>query len=97
MSSYNKIGAVQKSIAIMKFMAREVQPVSPTEIANAVEIPFHTVMCHLSTLEEGGFVKRVYERYELGIYLATIRASLKRSRELTKASADKDLDLINNC
>ena len=63
MKSYTKIGAVQKSIEIMKFMAREVQPVSPTEISNAVGIPFHTVMSHLATLEDDGLVQKVYERY----------------------------------
>lgn len=94
MKSYTKIGAVQKSIEIMKFMAREVQPVSPTEISNAVGIPFHTVMSHLATLEDDGLVQKVYERYEIGIFWGVFWNSIKASRESILNSARNDLEKI---
>ncbi len=94
MTSYTKIGAVQKSIEIMKFMASEVQPVSPTEISNAVGMRFHTVMSHLATLEEGGLVQRRYERYELGIFWGVTWESIKQSRVSMRDSANNDLAKI---
>ncbi|WP_035238102.1 helix-turn-helix domain-containing protein [Desulfobacter vibrioformis] len=94
MTSYRKLAAVEKTIAILKFMAQEVQPVSATEIANAVGEPFGTVMCHLATLEEGGLVRKVYERYELGIYWGVIWESIKQSRMSMRNLANNDLEKI---
>ena len=64
MSTYKRIKSVELTIAILKFMAQEIQPVSGKEIAEALNEPHGTIMCHLATLEEGGFVRKVYDRYE---------------------------------
>jgi len=86
---------IKKGTESLKFMANEIQPVSGKEISEALKEPHGTIMCHLVTLEEGGFVRKVYERYELGLYLATIRTSVKRSRELMIDRASRDLGQIN--
>jgi DNA-binding IclR family transcriptional regulator len=94
MKSYTKIGAVEKAIEIIKFMAQEIQPVSPTEISNAVGMKFGTVMSHLATLEAGGLVQKRYERYELGVYLGVVWESIKQSRTSMRNFAHNDLEKI---
>lgn len=94
MKSYRRIKSVELTMAILKFMAQEVQPVSGKEIAGALNEPHGTIMCHLVTLEEGGFVKRVYDRYEIGVYLGVLWASIRASREAMAESAERDLHKI---
>ena len=94
MKSYRRIKSVELTISILKFMAQEIQPVSGKEISQAIGEPHGTIMCHLVTLEEGGFVKRVYERYEIGVYLGVLWASIKASREAMADSSNSDLKKI---
>jgi len=94
MASYRRIKSVELTIAILKFMGQEVQPVSGNEIAKALGEPHGTIMCHLVTLEDGGFVKRVYDRYEIGIYFGTLWTSLKISRQARANDAQMDLKQI---
>jgi len=94
MKSYKKIKSVELTIAILKFMGQEVQPVSVNEIEQALGEPAATLRCHLVTLEKGGFVKQVYDRYEIGIYFGTLWASIKASREARINDAGNDLAKI---
>lgn len=94
MTTYRRIKSVQLTIRIMKFLARNIEPIAGNVIATGLNEPVGTIMCHLSTLEDDGFVKRTGEHYSLGVYLATIRTSVRRSRELAIEQAQSDLDLI---
>lgn len=94
MTSYKRIDAAKTTIDILKFMAQEVRPVSGKEIAQALGKPHGTVMCYLVTLEDGGFVKRVYDRYEIGVYLGVVWESIRLSRESRINAAQRDLGRI---
>ncbi len=92
MKSYKRIEAVRKAGEILKFLANEKEPVSGQEIARAVNIPVGTVMCHMITLEELGFVVSVGERFNLGMALALIWARVKSSLEVEKERIEKNLN-----
>lgn len=94
MKSYRRIKSVELTISILKFMAQEVQPVAGQEIAQALGEPASTIKCHLVTLEDGGFVKQVYDRYEIGIYFGTLWESIRASREARINEAEADLEKI---
>lgn len=94
MKSYRKIKSVELTIAILKFMGQEIQPVSGQEIATALGEAHGTVMCHLVTLEEGGFLRKVYDRYEIGLYLGVLWTSIKASRDARVNDAKSDLKKI---
>ncbi len=79
---------------ILKFLARQIKPVTSSEVAKALSLPISTVMCHLVTLEDGGFVERTEESFTIGIYMAVMWVSVRTSRENTIKKAQKDLDLI---
>jgi len=89
--SYKRIEAVSKTIAILKYLGNCKEPVSGVEIGKALGIAEGTVMCHLATLEDGGFVVSVGDRWMLGTALALIWARVKSSLEADKDRIEKDL------
>ena len=92
--SYRRIKSVQLTMDVIKFIARQEKPVTGNVIAKGLGASVETVMCHLTTLEEGGFVQEDSGQYSLGVYMAVIRQSVKRRLESTIEQAQKDLDLI---
>ncbi len=96
MKTYKRIEAVRKAGEILKFLANEKEPVSGQEIARAVNIPAGTVMCHMITLEELGFVVSVGERFNLGMALALMWARVKSTLEGEKERVEKDLNSLEN-
>ncbi len=95
MATYRRIKSVQLTMDIMKYLAGQAEPVPARAIAKGVGAPVETVMCHLATLEDGQFVERYGESFQLGVFIAAIRESVKKSLELTLKRAQKDLNIIN--
>jgi DNA-binding IclR family transcriptional regulator len=95
MSSYKRIEAVSKTIQILEFLATQGEPATGPEIAGSVEIALGTVMCHLVTLEEAGFVQQVGGAYRLGMKLAIYWARVKSNIEGEIARKRQDLDSIS--
>lgn len=95
MATYRRIKSVQLTMDIMKFLAGQVEPAPARAIAKGVGSPVETVLCHLATLEDGQFIERCGESFRLGLYIAAIRESVKKSLELTLERAQKDLNFIN--
>jgi len=77
MKSYRRIGAVTTTIAILRFLAEQRKPVSGADVAKAMEIQYGTAMCHLATLEDERFVRRIGDHWELGSGLAVMWARRK--------------------
>ena len=81
MSTYRRIAAVELTTRILKMLADQKQPVGGQEVARALDEKHGTVMCHLATLEDAGFVRRIGEHYELGMQLALFWARKKSQLE----------------
>jgi DNA-binding IclR family transcriptional regulator len=77
--TYKQIQAVKTSGEILKFVANEKEMPTAPEVTRALNMSIGTVMCHLTTLAEIGFLKQVGDRYELGMGLALFWAR-KRAR-----------------
>lgn len=90
-NSYKRIEAVRKTGEILKCLAHQKDPVTAPVISQAVNLPTPTVMCHLSTLEELGFVQGVGDRWRLGLGLALIYARVKSSLEADRQRIDSTL------
>jgi len=84
--SYRKIEAVTKTLEILEFLANQKDPVNGPDVARAVGLPVGTVMCHLATLEEKNFIRRVGGCTELGMGAAIIWA---RKKSLLEGARDK--------
>ncbi|MBN1104722.1 MAG: helix-turn-helix domain-containing protein [Deltaproteobacteria bacterium] len=79
--SYRRIGAVVKTIQILRYLAEQRGPVSGADAARALELPVGTVMCHLVTLEDDRLVRRIGEHWELGDGMAIFWARRKANLE----------------
>lgn len=94
--SYKRIEAVRKAGEILKCLAHQKDPVSAPTIAQSVGLPAPTVMCHLITLEELGFVQGVGDRWRLGLGLALIYARVKSSLEADRQRIDSTISELEN-
>ena len=81
MTTYRRIGAVTTTIAVLRHLAEQREPVSAADIAKMLEIQYGTAMCHLATLEDERFVRRIGECWELGDGLAVLWARRKAQLE----------------
>jgi len=91
MKSYRTISAVRKAGEVLKFLAEQKEPLSGFEIGQAVGIATGTVMCHLATLEELGFVRSVGEKYELGMGAALLWSRYKANRQALRDAITREL------
>ena len=81
MKSYRRIAAVSTTIALLRFLAEQRKPASGADIAKALELQYGTAMCHLATLEDERFVRRIGDFWELGSGLAVLWARRKAQLE----------------
>lgn len=77
MATYTRINAVKVTVAVLRYLAEQKQPVSGQQVAQAVGIPHGTAMCHLATLEDERLVRAVGGVYELDMGLALFWARKK--------------------
>lgn len=89
--TYKRIAAIRTTNAILKYMSGCKESVGGAEIAKATGIKEGTVMCHLATLEDVGFVQGVGDRWKLGMGLALIWARVKSSLEADKQRIEDNL------
>jgi len=89
MSTYRRIAAVELTTRILNTLADQRQPASGKTIAGAVGEAHGTVMCHLVTLEDAGYVQRVGDHFELGTKLA-LHWARKKSQVEGRISRDTE-------
>jgi len=96
MTTYKRIEAVKKAGEILKYLANQKEPVNGPAIATAVNLPVGTVMCHLATLEDLGFVESIGDRFVLGLGVGLFWSRMKSNLEAQKARIEQDLDRLGN-
>lgn len=94
MSSYTRIGAVELTTRILKMLNEQKQPISGQEVARALDEKHGTIMCHLATLEDAGFVRRVGGHFELGMIFALFWARKKSQLATTITTAQDELNQL---
>lgn len=93
-ASYKRIGSVALAIDIMKFIGGSNRKMSLQEIIEAMASNRDTITRQLLTLEEGGFVQKAGDKWEIGIYIGVFWMNIKMSREKTIDNAQADLNKI---
>lgn len=76
-SSYRRIEAIKVTVAILRLLADQKQPIAGREVARAIEVPEGTVQCHLATLEDERLVRSIGGSWELDMGLALFWARRK--------------------
>lgn len=95
MATYNRIGAVKTTIAILRYLSEQREPVSGQDVAKAVGVPHATAMCHLATLEDEGLVQSVGGAYKLGMGMALLWARIKSNLEGERDRISRDIESIS--
>lgn len=91
MATYTRIGAVKTTIAVLRFLSEQRQPISGQEVAKAVDIPHATAMCHLATLEDEGLVRAIGGCYEIGPGIALFHARYRSLLEGKRERIEREL------
>jgi len=89
MRSYKRIAAVKTTIDIIRHLADRREPASGADVASGMSLQYGTVMCHLTTLEDSGMVRRIGDHFELGDGMALLWARKKSQLQAQR-------DCINN-
>jgi DNA-binding IclR family transcriptional regulator len=92
--SYKTIEAVRKTCEILIYLGNQKEPSTGLAVAAAVGLPAGTVMCHLVTLQEKGFVQQVGGAWQLGMALALLWARKKAELEGARDRIINDLERI---
>jgi len=94
-TTYKRIESVRKTGEILKFLAGQKEPTTGPRIAEAVNLPTGTTMCHLATLEDLGFVSTVGDRYRLGMGLALCWARVRSTLETDRTRIERDMKSLD--
>jgi DNA-binding IclR family transcriptional regulator len=93
-TTYRRIEAVSKAIAILEFLSTQREPVGGPEIARAVNLPAGTVMCQIITLQDHNFVRQSGGGFELGMGVALIWARKKSLLEGERERINQDIQKL---
>jgi len=94
-TTYRRIEAVSKTCQIIDVLAMQNGPITGPDIARVMDIALGTVMCHLVTLEDAGFVQQIGGSYQLGMKLSVYWARRKSNLESEIVQKQQDLDSIS--
>ena len=77
MKTYKLNNSLIKGFELVEHLAGQKEPVPAPGIAEALNMQYGTLMCHLTTLEHLGVVRQVGEHWELGTKLSLFWAKKK--------------------
>ena len=93
-STYKRIESVSKACDILAVLAEAKEPISGNEVAVRVQLSQGTVMCHLATLQDAGFIQEVGGGWRLGMKLALFWARVKSRMESERERIDRDITAL---
>lgn len=94
-TTYRRIKAVDTTLKILEYLADQREPVTGAQVAADLDVPFATVMCHLATHQDHGYVQVIGEQYRLGMKLAVYWARMKSLKESELQDVQQDLNILN--
>ncbi len=92
--SYRRVEAVRLAVSILRYISNHRGLVPPAEIAGALNVPYATVMCHLSTLEDEKLIRTVGGHYELDVGAALLWSRYRISGEVEVERIQKNLKQV---
>ncbi len=92
--TYRTIEAVRKACEILGVLAEAKAPITGAEVALRMQMSQGTVMCHLATLQDAGFVQEVGGGWRLGMKLAIFWARVKAGKEAERDRINKDIEQL---
>ncbi len=85
------IKVLKEAMEVLRTLADSRAPLSPQDVANATGLDRNKAFRILSTFEDGGFVERVGDNFEVGMRIALMQNRYKATLENRRAGTDKKL------
>ncbi len=95
-NSYRRIKSVNTALDILEYVAESPGGATAHRIGRDLDIPFATIMCHLSTLGDRAYVRRMGDVYQVGMKLAVYWARVKSCKENEILQRENDLVLLGD-
>lgn len=92
--SYKRIGAIKTTFDILEHLSAQTRAVTAKEVADALRLPYGTVMSHIATLTDGGYVVQAGEGLKIGPRMALFALRLKAELERKHANIEQMLSLM---
>lgn len=93
-SSYKRIAAVKTSMDILEYLSNQTRMVTGKEISEALNLPYGTVMSHIATLADGGYVSAVGDGLKVGTRMSLFWLRLKAEAEGRRTTIEQALGLL---
>ncbi len=93
-SSYPPILSSQKTVQVLKLIAKQQAGITPNEISDKMDIKYATVMTHIVTLEREGLIEALDGAYIGSLELATFWAMRKAMIRNKEEEIDKEKELL---
>lgn len=93
-ASYKRISAVKTAFEILEHLSDQSGPATPKEIAIALRLPYGTVMSHIATLCDGGYVLREGSGVRIGTRMCAFWLKAKASVEAKRTTIDQALGVL---
>lgn len=90
-----RIETVFQAFQVLKVIADSKEPIGPAEIIKRLDMTMNTAFRMCETLDEVGALRKIGDKYELGMALALFWARVKAKREETERQARNDINLLN--
>ncbi len=94
-TTYKRIKSVFTTFEILEYLSDCREPVTGSQIANDLDQPFQTVMCHLASHQDKGYVQTIGDKYKIGMKLAVFWARMKSAKESDLQGIQDDLQALN--
>jgi len=93
--SYRRIGAVRTAMDVLEQLAQCNDLVTGKQLAEQMGLPYGTVMSHLATLCDGGYVIQVGEGYRIGARMSLFWVRTKAELEAKRSILDQALSILS--
>ena len=94
-NGYKRIGAVKTAMEMLEHISNQPGKTSPKEIAIALRLPYGTVMSHLATLCDGGYITMTPEGgVQIGVRLSLFWLRLKAVAETKRTTIEQALGML---
>ena len=92
---YKRISAVKTTFEILEYLSDRSGPVSAKEIGAALRLPYGTVMSHVATLCDGGYIIQAEDGgVRIGTRMSIFWLRLKGGSEMRKTTIEQALGLL---
>ncbi|MEM5789380.1 MAG: helix-turn-helix domain-containing protein [Syntrophobacteraceae bacterium] len=92
--SYKRIGAVKTAFEILEYLSIQHGLVNAKQIATELRMPYGTVMTHMATLLDGGYVSQVGDGFKIGTRMSLFWLRMREMAESRRMTIEQALSVL---